>query len=328
MTAFLETLELAVLAVALFTAAAALASALVFPRLRGRLARVAPSTRANLLLALAAAPLLAGLLLTAASFLPGELGADGFVDHCDEHPGHVHLCLVHHPPLDQGIVGWGAVALVTLVVGVAAARQGRRLLRSARAVAGLQRLARTSSGTPGMNVIDADVPLSATAGLVRPSVYLSSGFVRSVDAEVMDVVQAHERAHVRRHDPLRQVVATVLSLTHLAGTRTRLLQDLALATEQACDEEAARTLGDRVRVARAVLAVEHLMSNVPVHPDLVAASFGGSHVVDRVDALLADAPEGTLRGMSGWIAALVLALLVVGSMLHHGTETLLNWLTR
>lgn len=328
MTALLETLELAALAALLFVGATAAISAWVLPRLRVRLARMRPAARADILLAVAAAPVLAGLLFTALCFLPGEFGTSGFVDHCDEHPGHVHLCLIHHPPLDQGVVGWGAVMLVASALAFAAVRQGRRLLRSARAVAGLRRLARARTGLAGLNVIDADVPLSATAGLIRPAVYLSSGFVRSVDADVMGVVQAHERAHVRRRDPLRQVLATVLSLAHLPGTRRLLLEDLALATEQACDEEAAEAVGDRVRVARAVLAVERLMATAPASPDLVAASFGGSHVANRVELLLADATWQTSRRASLWFAASALGLLLAASSIHHATETLLSWITR
>lgn len=328
MIALVETLELAVLAAVLFCAATAALSAVAFPLVRGRLARLDPAPRTSLLLALTAAPVAAGVLLTALCFLPGELGLAGFHDHCAGHPGHVHLCLVHHPPLDQGLVGWVVVILAAVALAGVAARQGLRLLRSARAVAALRGVARAADGMPGVHVIDADVPVSVAAGLVRPAVYLSSGFVRAVAPDVMAVVQAHERAHVRRRDPLRLLLANLLSMAHLPGTRRALTADLALATEQACDDEAVRAVGDRVRVARAVLTIERLVAAAPASPDLVAASFGGSHVPSRVETLLSDTTWRPARGLPAWTAAAALALLLGASPLHHVTETFLSWLTR
>jgi Zn-dependent protease with chaperone function len=328
MTSFLETLELALLAAVLFTVAGAALAALAYPRLRARLALLRPAARTDLLLCMAAAPVLAGLLLTAVCFLPGEFGSGGFEDHCTEHPGHVHLCLVHHPPLDQGVVGWTVVAAVALVLAGTAAWQGRRLLRSARALSALQRAPRVSTGSRDVRVLHADIPLSAAAGLVRPAVYLSSGLLRAVDADVLEVVKAHERAHVRRRDPLRQVLATLFSLALFPSIRRALLADLALATEQACDEEAVLAVGDRTRVARAVLAVERVIATASVPRDLVVASFGGSNVPDRVAVLLADSSWHRARHVPAWVAAFLVALLFATSPLHHATETLLSWLTR
>lgn len=331
MTALLETVELALLAFALFTSVGAAFAALAYPRLRLRIARIRPATRADILLAVAAAPLLVGIVLTVVSFLPGEFGSGGFVDHCDDHPGHVHLCLMHRPPLDQGVVGWAIVAGLAGLAVIALARQARRLLRSSIAIDGLRRMARSRLDGGGVRVIDSPVPLAATAGLLRPAVYLSSGFLAGVDADAIRVVGAHEREHVRRRDPLRQVLATLFALAHVPGTRRQLLADHELAAEQACDEAAAFAVGDRVRVARAVLAVERLMSRVQVDPHLVAASFGGSHVAARVGTMLSDG-----RWSAAWDRRIVFASAVVGltvlllsaGSLHHATETLLNWLTR
>ena len=72
-------------------------------------------------------------------------------------------------------------------------------------------------------------------------------------------VLEHERAHLRRQDPLWRLVAALLASAHVSAVRRTLLDDLELASEHACDEEAGARIGSRVLVAQALLAVERLL---------------------------------------------------------------------
>jgi hypothetical protein len=77
-----------------------------------------------------------------------------------------------------------------------------------------------------------------------------------------------------------------------------------------------------------VLAVERLLSNVRAGPDIIAASFGGSHVAHRVETLLADADWRGSGGARVSLAVGFAVLLLAANSLHHATETLLSWITR
>jgi hypothetical protein len=127
---------------------------------------------------------------------------------------------------------------------------------------------------------------------------------------------------------LRLVAAALLSAGHLPATRRLLLADLALACEQAADDEAAAAVGDRLRVAEAIVTVERVLGS---SQSGLAAAMGmdGASTVARVEGLLRE-PQASgpilLRGLLWGLAAVAAVLLA--SDLHHLTETLLEALAR
>jgi beta-lactamase regulating signal transducer with metallopeptidase domain len=110
--------------------------------------------------------------------------------------------------------------------------------------------------------------------------------------------------------------------------RRRLLRELAIASEQACDAEAGRRIGDRLRVAEAILAVERILAAAP--PARAGlAGFEGTSVAQRVEALLAAEPPAPGRARFRIAAAGALALgLAFADPLHHATEHFLALVTR
>jgi beta-lactamase regulating signal transducer with metallopeptidase domain len=208
--------------------------------------------------------------------------------------------------------------------GIVFARVAAAQVATWRAVGALVR----GSGRLEGGLIPSSTPLSVTAGLFRPLVLVSTSLRERLRPDVLAVVLEHERAHARRRDPLRLVAAALLSAGHLPGTRRLLLCDLALACEQAADDEAAKIVGDRVRVAEAIVAVERVMGSS--HPGLAAAmGMDGASTVARVEELLREPPTSAaplLRGLL-WSVAVVAAVLLA-STLHHLTETLLEVLAR
>jgi Zn-dependent protease with chaperone function len=319
---------LAATAAVLFGTAAALASSLAYPAVRARHAALAPAARARRLLAWSASPWLAAAVLVALCFLPSVWSALGIAaDHCPVHDdGHVHLCFAHAPSDPASAPEWMLLGLAAAGVGLAAARVMAAQLATWRAVAALLRSAGPAAGPGGL--IPSSVPLSVTAGLLRPLVLVSTGLRRELAPGLLDAVLEHERAHARRRDPLRLLAAALLSAAHLPRTRQFLLADLALACEQAADEEAARHLGDRVRVAEAIVAVERLLGARPSRLG-AAMGMGGSSAVARVEALLGDplAEQPAARPWPAW-AAIAAGAVLLASAVHHVTETLLGLLAR
>jgi Zn-dependent protease with chaperone function len=319
-TRWLGFFELATLAALVFAAAFSLTSAALWPWLRGRLARRHPAAAARWLWLLAVAPSLAPPLAIALCLLPALLGSD----HCAQHGGHAHLCL-HHLAAARGGAASALVGLAAGGFGLALLAGGVRLGRARRAIA------RLAPGAPAAFAADVEVlatgaPLALSLGALRPRIVVSAGLVQALEPASLAVLLEHERAHVRRRDALRTLLARALSLPHLPRVRRALLAELALATERACDEAAARRSGDRLRVAETILAVERLMQGAPSAAALaLAASFGDSAVPPRVESLLAEAPPLSNRRRA-WLfgAAAVATAIPLVEPLHHAVEHLLG----
>jgi hypothetical protein len=319
----LRLVALSGVAVAGFAAVAALASGLVHPWVAERIRRLPPARRARALLVWAAMPAAIVVSLMGLTLWPSLGAALGLAaDHCPEHAGHVHVCL-HHLPT-RGPVAYGAIALGLAAVLISAAiAAGLRTAALARRIAAL----RSFDVAPGVGAVESSSPLALTVGWVRPRVLLSTALLDRLSPRQLEVVVAHERAHVERRDALVLTTARLLSLAHLPPVRRRVLADLALATEEACDEIAARACGDRVLVAETIIAAERAMASEPM--SAAALAFGGSVVADRVESLLDEPPEDPARRGRRWaLRALLLAgacaTAALAPHVHHWTESLLD----
>jgi beta-lactamase regulating signal transducer with metallopeptidase domain len=319
----------ALFAAMVFALPITLASAIVYSRLRVRLNRIEPSARARIFLLLAALPFIAALAGLLASFLPSLLSWAGMVaDHCHLHPDHIHLCLVHPPQLAHTFVASMFVAAVGVIFGSIVLSWLLHMFHTGRLVRQLQQ-ASCHDRARGLHIVDTDAPLAFAAGLREPRLFLSRMLVAQLPGAQLDAVIAHERAHAARHDALMQTIASALSHLHLPGARKRLLADLSLAAEQACDEAACAATGDRLVVAEAIIAVEKLFAlHAPRQAPAMCATrhFNDSNVDARVmailDAPLLERPRSRVFWATGGVAAL--ALVALGDPLHHATESLLG----
>ena len=320
-------IQLALLAMALFTVVVATLSATVYPRLRHKVMRAEPADRARAILTLCVLPAVAAAGLTALCFVPKMFATfwPGF-EHCAGH-AHPHFCFEHAPQSPGGVLGWLVAASLAAPVFF---RVLQRLVKLARSRRYLRQLVQAAAfdRSRGIWVVEAEGPWAVTAGLVRPRTVVSAELLRSLPPELVDAAIEHERAHARRRDGLLKVVASILSLGHLSRTRLVLLRDLDLAMEQACDEEAGVELGDRLRVARALLGLERLLHGTQVRFGLAGIPFGGSSLVPRVESLLAaPAPRTAHRKTKRWLVmAAVGAFVLLSDQLHHLTETILGTL--
>lgn len=305
-----------------FGLVAALAAAAADRRVAAAARALSPSSRSRLLLGWAAVPAAVAIALVAATLWPSLGAALGLaVDHCPAHAGHVHLCLHHLPTRGPGVVGFLALGTFAVVGGAALAYS----LRSAALARRLVRL-RSAELAPGIAVVESSSAFAVSLGWLRPTVVLSTGLVERLTPAQLDVVVAHEQAHAARRDALVLTIARVLALAHLPHVRRRILADLALACEQACDEEAARACGDRVRVAETIVAAERAAASVNPSP-VAGLAFGGGEVVHRVESLLA-APvdSGGTRRLRWILLAAGAVLAAAAPHVHHWTETFLDHL--
>jgi Zn-dependent protease with chaperone function len=327
LTAPLATLAQGVLAGLAFTAALSLALALAWPTAARRLGRAHPALRARTAWILAVLPGVVPALLVALCFAPGALAGLGLhADHCARHPDHVHLCFAHA----QGALSPALAALLAVAATGLAAAVGRETVGLVRARRWLARAGRSAVAlAPDVRLIESRAPFSVAVGLLRPRVLVASALVRALPPEQLEAVIEHERAHARRRDPLARLAARALSWGHLPPVRRAILAEVALASEQTCDAEAAFRVGDRLVVAEAILAVERLLAGGVPPEGAGFPAFGGSAVGERVRALLGpERPAPVRRAGRLALPALAAAALAAADPLHHATEHLLGLLAR
>jgi beta-lactamase regulating signal transducer with metallopeptidase domain len=318
---------MAVAAWVLFLIVTSSAIALSYPLLRRPLSRLHPSQRANALRVVGMAPVglaTLGVLLCFAPKLFGTVLSQP--DHCFEHSdNHAHFCLNHPPQVNLANEACMGLALFVLLAAAIVVVQGLRFRRSSRALKQLSSTARLDAQREAW-LIESDLPIAISVGVFRTRTLLSTGLLDLIPGQLVDAVVAHERAHERRRDGLWKPVVELLSYANFPATRRLLMDDLELACEQACDEEAGHALGDRVRVAEALLAMERVRQrSAGLGP--AALAFGAHGVPARVESLVSESPGSSWspRVTLGLLAAAVVAASVAADPLHHLTETLIHY---
>jgi Zn-dependent protease with chaperone function len=313
------TLELLTLSLATAAAVSIVVSAVVYalwPVLLGAFQRLTPAAESRALLALASLPLFASVLVLAACFLP-SLGLA--TDHCVYHGlHHPHLCLHHLPHVAPTLAVLAMAGFIVVCATHASYGVARGLYRSVTTERTLCQAA--APGAHGVRVLPKEQPDAFVIGLLRPKLFASRGLL-SMSQDVQDIVLAHERAHIHRRDPLRQLVATAFLGFHLPGIAGIIRRRLQAASEMAADAHAADTFGDGSYVADVLVKLTRAHHTHPVP----AFGFVGDLEV-RVRRLLA--PKGReLLGPTTLIAivgAATLSAIAFAEPLHHAVETFLG----
>lgn len=319
-------LAMVLVAAVLFAAVVAVAMRVAYPVLRPWLAQLPAPMRGRLVLAATTAPLVAGAGLGLLALLPGVVALVWpALDHCASHgDGHVHLCVVHGPHGLRLGLGWVVLAAVLGPASIALGRTGLRVARGRRLVEALRRTAHPVVDGEH-HVVASAAPFALTAGLVRPRVYVTTGLLDALDGPGRVAVLAHEDAHVRRRDPLTKLAAEIACALHLPVTRAMLLDDLALACEQACDEQAALAVGDRTTVASVLVRMGRVVERCPWPASPIVARFGEGSIAARVHALLAPPlPSPRVPSTATLIGLGVTVAMLAAAPIHHVTETILG----
>ena len=288
----------------------------LWPFARGVLQRLTPAAEWRALFTLSCLPLFAGLLVVAACFLPSVFAT---TDHCLHHGlHHPHLCLRHLPYVVPTLAVWAIAGFIVARVGRGLSRAARGLLRSMSMTRALS--AAAVPRADGIRVLPGTRPEAFVLGLLRPVLFASSGLL-SMPEDVQGVVLAHERAHIERRDPLRQLVATAVLGFHLPGIAEILRLRLLAAAEMAADAQAAEVCCDGPRVAEVLV---HLTRARHAYPEPVMGFAGNLEV--RVRRLLGPRGHGGLSpaAVGGIVATIVVSAMVLAEPLHHAVETFLG----
>ena len=180
----------------------------------------------------------------------------------------------------------------------------------------LARLAARMSVSRPVQVLESlIVEVPAVIGWLRPVILVPTSALTGLTPQQLEVLLAHELAHVRRYDyavNLAQCVIETLLFYHPAvwWVSGRVREE----RENCCDDLVVQLCGDRRLYATALVEMERLR---PETPRLALAATGGS-LLDRVRRLVA--PETAKRelfprwsaGLAG-VVAVTVALLAAGS---------------
>jgi Peptidase family M48 len=215
-----------------------------------------------------------------------------------------HLDLRHLDLACAAVATLGAIdAIVILRAGRSLARQvlGQRAFLRALPVRGELVI----DGHP-VRLFPGRRPQAFCAGLLRPAVYLSEGIVRDVGGAELRAIVAHEEHHRARRDPLRLLLARVLSDAFRPLPRLATLADRQAAlADLAADAAAVRALGDAGPLAAALVRFDDTASGV---------------APERIDQLVREYPAETVSpwllvaaglALAG-IAAVAAQMLLVG----------------
>lgn len=154
----------------------------------------------------------------------------------------------------------------------------------------------------------AAVEVPSVIGSLRPIILLPASALTGMTPEQIEMVLAHEMAHIRRHDflinLLQALVETLLFYHPAVWWMSRCVR---IERENCCDDLAVAVCGNPIQYARALTRLEELRANAL--PVLVAAN-GGS-LLGRIRRIAAGRAEGT-ASTSRWAAAVaMLAILVI-----------------
>ncbi len=285
-----------------------------------------PGEREKAIVGFVAMPWVVTGVLVAACFLPSLADWIGVAaDHCLEHLGsHLHLCFHHAGDLPRsgtvGILG-GLAAIGAIGLAGAAVREAvewRRILGNLGALA-------IPATEPGVFRLATERPLVFTVGFLGPRIYLSDGLRTLLGGEDLEVVLAHEGAHVARRDGLRKLIVSALGVALPPSTRRRILLDFDDTCEHLCDEQAALAVGDTARVARTLLRVARLeFREAPATPEGSVHGAPGA-TGRRVRSLLEGRPPVAGSRWSLALGALAVSVGLLGTFasgpLHHVAET-------
>ena len=204
------------------------------------------------------------------------------------------------------VVSWTRIKKLALSASPATATWQRTLARLSDALA-LRR---------GVAILEsAAVEVPTVIGWLKPLILLPMSTISALKPEEIEMLLAHELAHIRRHDffvNLMQTAVETLMFYHPAAWW--ISHRIRVEREHCCDDMAIETCGSALQYARALTHLEELRAH---QTELALAANGGS-LLTRIRRLVTsndDSASDTSRwGAAAAVLAVVIAVLAIPSM--------------
>ena len=197
------------------------------------------------------------------------------------------------------LLSWARARHLVLRGGEDAGAEWQRVARRLSDALGLQRAVRL--------VESAAVEVPSVIGSLRPVILLPASALTGMTPEQLEMVLAHELAHIRRHDflvNLLQAVVETLMFYHPAVWW--MSHRVRIERENCCDDLAVAVCGNPIGYARALTRLEELRSHAPA----ISVAANGGSLLERIKRLVADRAEST-GSTSRWAAAIAMLSVVI-----------------
>ena len=271
--------------------------------------RLAPVQQKWLILSWAALPF-------ALMFMTFMQGLSSQPTHHDTLSGPLGLIHWHHADLFM-VGGWHSWLLLTLSLWFAlrltvfASRQWQRNQRIAS-------LDKQTDAAERFSLLPTRDVIAMTVGYLTPRIYLSQGLLKQATKDQLDIVLAHENAHLKHRDNLSRWLLELLTCVLPSTVCKPLLQRFILVTEQIADKRAA-AMSDARDVADTLVAIARIQLQTQRTMSAQAHLISTDQLSDRVQELLVPSTPAYLRQ---WALLSVLLTLAAGMLmavdgLHH-----------
>lgn len=229
-----------------------------------------PATAANILVLLRLLPAASGILLTLGFTLPAFL-------LFEPRPSNDYL-----GPLQYTLAVSGALIFIVMII------RAFRVLRASTMLERRWKEHSTRISIPGIKVptysVSGAPALFVVIGVLRPNVFVGREIIETLSASEMAAAAAHEMAHVRAHDNLKQLLLDISrppSWLMQLGVPDEVWLN---AAELAADQAALADGNAPLQLASALLKAARIRSSFPCNPGCSGSHLLPAHWGSRLEA--------------------------------------------
>ncbi len=235
---------------------------------------------------------------------------------------------------DLTLTAMAIAALALWIIGMARALRAWRgaNTRAAEWMRHARPIALEGTNLPAFE-IDADAPLMALVGILRPRLFVTRGLIDALTAEELGASVTHEIGHSRAWDNVKRLAMRAApDLLGESDAAQTLERRWAAAAERRADACAAGGAA-RCALASALVKVARLMpSTIPDIGEPISTLVSGGDLAARVEGLLDDRTPARTPTLFAWIVATTALMTSIAAyapllrLVHSATEALVRTL--
>ncbi len=162
------------------------------------------------------------------------------------------------------------------------------------------------------------ITVPSVIGILKPIILLPAGMIINMPADQLELILAHEFAHIRRLDPWFKMMQSIIEILLFFNPFVWLIsKSIDLEREKCCDDSALKVCDNRLALAKAL----HFIAEFNLqHSQALGFSGKSSDVLIRVGRILKPdlvKPESAAGSITGFAITTILSLVII--MMSLGT---------